>query len=99
MLFGQNGNLEEALKNSIQASIDERVAKACDTWDPASVLAPAWGVKEMVDPNQAGEIRDYLKSMEGSKLTLSSGTAVTVLKGDVKEKNDEAILIFRYQIV
>lgn len=63
------------------------------------MLAPAWGVKEMVDPNQAGEIRDYLKSMEGSKLTLSSGTAVTVLKGDVKEKNDEAILIFRYQIV
>lgn len=31
MLFGQNGNLEEALKNSIQASIDDRVAKACDT--------------------------------------------------------------------
>lgn len=62
------------------------------------MLAPAWGVKEMVDPSQAGQIRDYLKSVEGSNLTLSSGTAVTVLKGDVKEKNDEAILIFRYQI-
>lgn len=31
MLFGQDGNYEESLKNSIKASIEERVASACDT--------------------------------------------------------------------
>lgn len=31
MLFGQDGNYEEALKNSIKASIEERVSNACDT--------------------------------------------------------------------
>ncbi|MBU5675803.1 hypothetical protein KQI88_05185 [Alkaliphilus sp. MSJ-5] len=65
----------------------------------ASVLAPAWGVKEMADPNKAQEIREYMQSVAGSNFTLSSGETVTVIKGDVKEKNGEAILIFRYQIV
>lgn len=63
------------------------------------MLAPAWGVKEEVDPSKAEEIREYVKSVAGSNFTLSSGETVTVLKGDVKEKKGTAILIFRYQIV
>lgn len=31
MLFGYDGNYEKTLKESITASIQERLAKACDT--------------------------------------------------------------------
>ncbi len=31
MLFGHDGNVEKALKDSIEASIKERLASACDT--------------------------------------------------------------------
>jgi len=30
---------------------------------------------------------------------LSNGDEVKILKGDVKEKDDEGILIFRYQLM
>lgn len=30
-MFGQDGNFEEALKNSIAASIKERIETACET--------------------------------------------------------------------
>lgn len=65
----------------------------------ASVLAPAWGVKEAVEPSKADEIKQYMQSVANSNFTISSGETVVVLKGDVKEKNGEATLIFRYQIV
>ncbi len=30
-MFGQDGNFEEALKNSISASIKDRIENACET--------------------------------------------------------------------
>ncbi|SCY38451.1 hypothetical protein SAMN03080606_01416 [Alkaliphilus peptidifermentans DSM 18978] len=65
----------------------------------ANVLAVAWGVKEMVEPSQADAVREYIKSMEGSKVQLDTGETATLLKGDVKEKNDKATLIYRYQLM
>ncbi|WP_170834701.1 hypothetical protein [Natronincola peptidivorans] len=53
----------------------------------------------MVDPKQSESIRAYIKSVEGSEITLDSGEKVTILKGDVKEKKEDAILIYRYQLV
>ena len=99
MLFAHDGNIEKALKESIEASVKDRIANACDTWNLASVLAHAWGVKEMVDPSQAAEVKKYMESATGSNITLDSGKVATLLKGDVKEKENEAILIFRYQLI
>lgn len=63
------------------------------------MLAHAWGVKEIVDPEHIDDVKSYLNSHTGSNLTLDDGKVVTLLKGDVKEKGDEAILIFRYQLI
>ncbi|WP_176758899.1 hypothetical protein [Alkaliphilus peptidifermentans] len=53
----------------------------------------------MVEPSQADAVREYIKSMEGSKVQLDTGETATLLKGDVKEKNDKATLIYRYQLM
>ncbi len=63
------------------------------------MLAHAWGVKEMVDPSQAAEIKKYMESTAGSNITLEDNRVATLLKGDVKEKETEALLIYRYQLV
>ena len=99
MLFAHDGNIEKALKNSIAASLEDRKEKACATWDLASVLAHAWGVKEMVEPSQASKVKQYIIEVSGTNITLDSGQIVTILKGDIKEKNDEAILLYRYQLI
>lgn len=62
------------------------------------MLAHAWGVKEMVDPSNAADVKKYMESAAGSDITLESGKVATLLKGDVKEKENEAILIYRYQL-
>lgn len=63
------------------------------------MLAHAWGVKEMVDPSQAAAIKKYMESAADSNITLDDHRVATLLKGDVKEKENEAILIFRYQLI
>ena len=98
-MFGQDGNFEEALKNSIVASIKDRIETACPTWDLKAVLAAAWGVKEKVDPSQADAITEFLKGMTDTEFTVSSGEEVKFLKGGVKVKGDEGTLIYRYQII
>ncbi|HYF84751.1 MAG TPA: hypothetical protein VEB00_17240 [Clostridia bacterium] len=53
----------------------------------------------MVDPSQAAEVKKYMESAAGSNITLDDNRVATLLKGDVKEKDNEAILIFRYQLI
>ncbi|MHB1393229.1 MAG: hypothetical protein ACYCYE_09160 [Clostridia bacterium] len=53
----------------------------------------------MVDPSQAAAIKKYMESTAGSNITLTDDKVATLLKGDVKEKENEAILIFRYQLI
>lgn len=63
------------------------------------MLAHAWGVKEMIDPSQAAAVKKYMESAARSNITLDDNMVATLLKGDVKEKDNEAILIFRYQLI
>ena len=56
-------------------------------------------MKETVDPRQIDAVKSYLNENAGSNITLDDGRTVTLLKGDIKEKGDEAILIYRYQLV
>lgn len=63
------------------------------------MLAHAWGVKEIIAPEHVNDVKSYLNSNAGSNITLDNGKVVTLLKGDIKEKGDEAILIFRYQLI
>jgi len=97
-MFGQDGNFEEALKNSIAASIKDRIENACSTWDLKAVLAVAWGVKEKFDPSQADALSAYIDSIADAEFTVPSGEEVKFLKGGVKVKGDDATLIYRYQI-
>lgn len=98
-MFGQDGNFEEALKNSIAASIKERIETACETWDLKAVLAVAWGVKEKFDPSQADALSAFLDGAADTEFDVSSGETVKFLKGGVKVKGDDATLIYRYQII
>ncbi len=99
MLFASDGNVEKALRDSITNSIKERKENACATWDPVAVIATAWGVKETVDLSHAEAVQQYVRSISGTEMTLDDGTKVSFLKGDVKIKPDQAILIFRYQVI
>jgi len=56
-------------------------------------------VKETVDPKQAEAVKSYLSEKSGSNITLDDGRIVTLLKGDIKEKGNEFILIYRYQLI
>jgi len=56
-------------------------------------------VKETVDPKQAEAVKSYLSEKSGSNITLNDGRIVTLLKGDIKEKGNEFILIYRYQLI
>jgi hypothetical protein len=56
-------------------------------------------VKEMVEPSQAAEVRKYMENAAGSNITLNDHKVATLLKGDVREKGNEAILIYRYQLI
>ncbi len=53
----------------------------------------------MVEPSQAAAVKQYITDISGTNITLDSGQTVTILKGDIKEKNDEAILLYRYQLI
>ena len=53
----------------------------------------------MVDLNHAEAVQEYVRSKTGTEITLEDGAKVSFLKGDVKIKPDQAILIYRYQIV
>jgi len=97
-MFGQDGNFEKALDESIVASIKDRIENACETWDPKAVIAAAWGVKEKVDPSQADAITEYLEGIEDTEFTVSSGEEVKFLRGGVRAKGDDATLIYRYQV-
>ncbi len=56
-------------------------------------------MKENVDTSKVEEVKKYIEDITGTNITLSSGQKVTILKGAVKEKKDEAILIYRYEVV
>ena len=98
MLFAHDGDVEKALKQSIAASIKERLDTMCDTWNPGAVMATAWGVKENVNLAHAEAVQAYVRGLTDTEIQMEDGPKVTFLKGDVKIKPDQAILIYRYVI-
>ena len=98
MYFGEDLDFEKALEKSIEASLKERRDKLCETWDPNVIKSP-WGIKESVSKGKIKDIKDFFLHKTNSMLKLSNGDEVKILKGDVKEKEDEGILIFRYQLM
>ena len=90
---------ENALKEAILENLNTREVEACDTWDLKAVLGYAVGVKIPVDMSEVEAISEYMATIQGAVLTLSDSRQVTLMKGDVKARNDKANLIFRYQLI
>lgn len=63
------------------------------------MLADAWGVMEPVDSRETDDLKDYLATVSGTRLLVEGNEVVDLLKADVKERNGEAYLIFRYQLI
>lgn len=61
-------------------------------------MATAWGVKENVELAHAEAVQGYVRGLTDTVIEIEDGTKVTFLKGDVKIKPDQAILIYRYVI-
>jgi hypothetical protein len=49
--------------------------------------------------SEVDAISEYMATIQGEVLTLSDDRKVTLMKGDVKARNDKANLIFRYQLI
>lgn len=98
MKFETNQNVEDAFKASIHASIAERKAAICDTWDPEKVMALPWGVKGEVSADMADDVEKYFESIQGQKVDCGDNVTVEVLKAGVKERKGKHTLIYRYVI-
>lgn len=62
-------------------------------------MALPWGVKEEVDPAHGEAVTEFMANVEGTKIELSTGDTVEMLKVGVKERKGKYMLIFRYVIV
>lgn len=99
MLFANDGNVEQALKDSIMKSVEERKTDMCETWDASTVMALPWGVKENVEPEYADAVNEYIKEVEGCEIALNLEIVAKLLKAGVKERKGQYILIYRYQLI
>jgi hypothetical protein len=59
-------------------------------------MALAWGVKEAVAIDHADAVAKYMESVDEVEV---EGQKAKILKAGVKERNGEATLIYRYQLV
>lgn len=59
-------------------------------------MALPWGVKEPVAIEHADAVSKYMESTEEVEV---EGQKAKILKAGVKERNGEATLIYRYQLV
>lgn len=57
-----------------------------------------WGVKVDVEPANAEEVDTFMNGIVDEDIEISDGRKVKVLKSGLKQKNDQNILIFRYQL-
>lgn len=61
-------------------------------------MALPWGVKVDVDPEKASEVEDFMTRNVDEDIEISDDRVIQVLKAGLKQKNDQNILIFRYQL-
>lgn len=59
-------------------------------------MALPWGVKASVAIEQAEAVTKYMESVDEVEV---DGRKAKILKAGVRERNGEATLIFRYQLV
>jgi hypothetical protein len=62
-------------------------------------MSYAVGVREDMNAKDSQIVMDYINENVGKIINLSSGESVDFLKGDVKIKDDKAVLIYRYQLI
>ena len=62
-------------------------------------MAIAVGVREDFDPKDSDTVMQFINENVGKVIALSSGESVTFLKGDIRLKEDKAVLIYRYQLI
>ncbi|MDO5649838.1 MAG: hypothetical protein Q4G11_04460 [Gallicola sp.] len=55
-------------------------------------------MKVDVEPAKAGEVDEFMNSIVDQDIEISEDRKVKVLKSGLKQKNDQNILIFRYQL-
>ncbi|MGO4987560.1 hypothetical protein ACTQ46_04700 [Gallicola sp. Sow4_E12] len=61
-------------------------------------MALPWGVKVDVEPANAEEVDTFMNGIVDEDIEISDGRKVKVLKSGLKQKKDQNILIFRYQL-
>ncbi len=59
----------------------------------------AVGVKEELATDEVEAVTEYMNTLIETKLDLSSGESVNILKADVKVRKESAFLIYRYQLI
>lgn len=62
-------------------------------------MAYAVGVKEEISTDEVEAVTEYMNTLIETKLDLSSGESVNILKADVKVRKESAFLIYRYQLI
>lgn len=55
-------------------------------------------MKVDVDPEKASEVEDFMTRNVDEDIEISDDRVIQVLKAGLKQKNDQNILIFRYQL-
>lgn len=97
MSFLNGRSVKEAIEASILESLSARDAKICDTWDRNAALSVAFAVKAELSQDEVEEVKNCVGNLKDEELLLNDKVKVTFIKGDVKERKDVALLIFRYK--
>ena len=97
MSFLNGKSAKKAIEDSILESLLERDAKMCDTWDRNAALSLAFGVKSELSQDEVEEVKNYVTDLKDEEFLLNDKIKVQFIKGDVKERKDKALLIFRYK--
>jgi len=97
MSFLNDKSVKEAIEISILKSLLERDAKICESWNRNAALSVAFAVKAELSLDEVEEIKSYIENLKDEELLLKNKVKVTFIKGDVKERKDKALLIFRYK--
>ena len=97
MSFLNGRSAKEAIEESILKSLLERDAKICSTWDRNAALSVAFAVKAELSQDEVEEVKNYVSDLKEELLLINDKVKATFIKGDVKERKDIALLIFRYK--
>ena len=61
------------------------------------MLGAAYALKAELSLDEAKEVKTYVQKMSGSEVLIDNKVRVEIVKGDVKEKKETALMIVRYR--